>query len=87
MGKITKVKRKGRRVSWKGSGKKGKLKVSGSKTKVTIAGKKAKRKSLKKGMACTFKVRGASQALNIDCKCTPVGFSRTASRVAGYCHP
>ncbi|MCH8918909.1 MAG: hypothetical protein IIC52_12745, partial [Proteobacteria bacterium] len=68
MGKITKVKRKGRRVSWKGDGKKGKLKVSGSKTKVTIGGKKAKRKSLKVGMACSFKVRGTSQALNIDCK-------------------
>jgi len=68
MGKITKVKRAGRRVSWKGDGTKGKLKVSGSKTKVTIGGKKAKRKSLKVGMACSFKVRGTSQALNIDCK-------------------
>ena len=68
MGKITKVKRAGRRVSWKGAGKKGKLKVSGRRTKVTIGGKKAKRKSLKVGMACSFKVRGSSQALNIDCK-------------------
>ncbi|MCZ6448375.1 MAG: hypothetical protein O6831_09065 [Alphaproteobacteria bacterium] len=67
-GKITKVKRKGRRVAWKGGGKKGKLKVSGRRTKITVGGKKAKRKSLKVGMNCTFKVRGASQALNIDCK-------------------
>ena len=67
-GKITKIKRGGRRVSWKGGGKKGKLKVSGRRTKITVGGKKAKRKNLKVGMACSFKVKGASSALNIDCK-------------------
>jgi tripartite-type tricarboxylate transporter receptor subunit TctC len=66
-GVISKVKRAGRRVSWKGGGKKGKLKVSGSRTKVTIAGKKAKRKALKVGMSCAFKVKGASTALEIAC--------------------
>jgi tripartite-type tricarboxylate transporter receptor subunit TctC len=67
-GNITKVKRGGRRVSWKGGGKKGKLRVSGSKTKIMVGGKKAKRKALKPGMSCTFKVLGAQAAMNIDCK-------------------
>ena len=66
-GKITKIKRGGRRVSWAGGGKKGKLKVSGRRTKITIAGKKAKRKALKVGMACSFKVKGVSAALAITC--------------------
>ena len=65
-GKITKIKRGGRRVSWKGGGAKGKLRVGG-KTKITIAGKKAKRKALKQGMSCTFTVKGAQKALKIDC--------------------
>jgi hypothetical protein len=67
MGKISKVQREGRRVSWSGEGKKGKLSVGG-KTKVMVAGKKAKRGVLKAGMKCSFKVRGAQQALEIDCK-------------------
>jgi len=66
-GKITKIKRGGRRVSWSGDGNKGKLRVSGRKTKITIAGKKAKRKALKVGMACSFKVKGVSAALAITC--------------------
>ncbi len=65
-GKITKIKRGGRRVSWKGGGAKGKLKVGG-KTKITVSGKKAKRKALMKGMNCTFTVKGAQKALKIDC--------------------
>ena len=65
-GKITKLKRKGRRVSWKGATAKGKLKVRG-KTKITIGGKKVKRSALKVGMNCTFKVRGVESALAIAC--------------------
>ena len=65
-GKITRIKRGGRRVSWKGKGAKGKLRVGG-KTKITVSGKKAKRKALKKGMSCTFTVKGAQKALEIAC--------------------
>ncbi len=67
-GKITKLGSGGRRVSWKGAGNKGKLRVSGSGTKITVAGKAAKRKALKVGMDCTFRVKGAQTALKIDCK-------------------
>ena len=67
-GKITALKRGGRRVSWKGDKAKGKLRVSGSHTRITVAGKKAKRKALKVGMNCSFRVKGAQTALNIDCK-------------------
>jgi len=66
-GKITRIKRGGKRVKWKGKGSKGKLRVGG-KTKVTIAGNMAKRKALKVGMKCTFTVKGAQKALKIDCK-------------------
>ncbi len=65
-GKITRIKRGGKRVSWKGAGTKGKLRVGG-KTKITVSGKKAKRKALKKGMTCTFTVKGAQKALKIAC--------------------
>ncbi len=65
-GEITKIKRGGKRVSWKGGGVKGKLRVGG-KTKITVSGKKAKRKALKKGMSCTFTVKGAQKALKIAC--------------------
>ncbi len=68
MGKITRVRSGGRRVSWKGEKAKGKVRVSGRRTKITVGGKKAKRKALKVGMECTFKVKGAQSALNIDCK-------------------
>lgn len=67
-GAITKIKRGGRRVSWKGTGTGGKLRVSGRKTKIFVAGKKGKRKALKVGMNCAFTVKGAQTALKIDCK-------------------
>ena len=66
-GPVTKIKRGGRRVSWSGGGKKGKLRVSGRRTKITIAGQKAKRKALKVGMGCSFKVKGVQTALAINC--------------------
>jgi tripartite-type tricarboxylate transporter receptor subunit TctC len=66
-GTITKLKRGGRRVQWKGPKAKGKLKVKG-KTQIFVGGKKAKKKSLKVGMNCTFKVRGVESALKISCK-------------------
>jgi tripartite-type tricarboxylate transporter receptor subunit TctC len=67
-GAITRVRRGGRRVSWKGASASGKLRVSGSKTKIFVAGKKGKRKALKVGMNCAFTVKGAQTALKIDCK-------------------
>lgn len=67
-GKIIRVRSGGRRVSWQGDTAKGKLRVSGSRTKVTVAGQAAKRKALKVGMDCSFRVKGAQSALNIDCK-------------------
>ena len=66
-GTITKIKRKGRRVSYKGGGKKGKLSVSGRRTKVFIGGKKVERKKLKVGMKCEFTFQ-ASAAKKIDCE-------------------
>ncbi|MCZ6745550.1 MAG: tripartite tricarboxylate transporter substrate-binding protein [Alphaproteobacteria bacterium] len=66
-GTITKIKRKGRRVSYKGGGRKGKLSVSGRRTKVSIGGKKAKRKKLKVGMKCEFTFQG-SAAKKIACE-------------------
>ena len=66
-GTITKIQRKGRRVSYKGGGRKGKLSVSGRRTKVSIGGKKAKRKNLKVGMKCAFTFQ-ASAAKKIDCE-------------------
>ncbi|MCZ6638289.1 MAG: hypothetical protein O7C66_08870 [Alphaproteobacteria bacterium] len=69
-GKITKIQRGGRRVSFKGKadGKKAKkkLRVSGRRTKVTIGGKKAKRSKLTVGMSCTFTYKGSS-AKKIAC--------------------
>ena len=66
-GKITKIKKKGKSLKFKGGGKKGKLKV-GKKTKIKIGGKAAKRKMLKVGMSCTFKTKGIKKATKIDCK-------------------
>lgn len=65
-GKITGVKRKGKRVAWAGNVKKGKLHV-GKKTKITIGGKMAKASALRKGMACDFTVKGVETALKISC--------------------
>ncbi|MBT6801787.1 MAG: hypothetical protein HOA41_08945, partial [Rhodospirillales bacterium] len=66
-GKISKIKKGGKQVYWKGSGNKGKLKV-GKKTKISVGGSKAKRKALKVGMKCTFKTKGLKKAMKIDCK-------------------
>ncbi|MCH9050598.1 MAG: hypothetical protein IIA72_05900 [Proteobacteria bacterium] len=66
-GTITKIQRKGRRVSYKGGGRKGKLSVSGRRTKVSIGGKEVKRKNLKVGMKCAFTFQ-ASAAKKIDCE-------------------
>ena len=66
-GTITKIQRKGRRVSYKGGGRKGKLSVSGRRTKVSIGGKKVKRKKLKVGMKCEFTFQ-ASAAKKIACE-------------------
>jgi tripartite-type tricarboxylate transporter receptor subunit TctC len=68
-GKITKIKRKGKRLSFKLSdGSKSKAKVSGKKTKITIAGNKAKAKALKKGMSCKIVYKGiGTRAKSLDC--------------------
>jgi len=53
--KISAIKKKGRRISFKvRRGKTHKVKVSGKRTKITIGGKPAKRSALKKGMTCRF---------------------------------
>jgi hypothetical protein len=67
-GKITGLRNDGRRVNWAGDKAKGRLSVSGSGTKITVSGKKVKRGELKVGMNCSFKVKGAQTALNIDCR-------------------
>jgi tripartite-type tricarboxylate transporter receptor subunit TctC len=68
-GKITGVKRKGQRLSFKLSdGSKTKARVSGKKTKVTISGKKAKASALKKGMTCKIVYKGiGTRAKSLDC--------------------
>ncbi len=65
-GVISKVRRKGGRITYKVGKKKTKLRVSGRRTKVTVGGKKAKRTALKVGMTCTF-THKASRAKKIDC--------------------
>jgi len=65
-GKITGIKRGGRRVSWEGGDTKRTLAVSGSKTEVMVDGKKAKRSALKEGMSCKFTYQ-ASAAKKIAC--------------------
>ncbi len=66
-GKITSIKRGGRRVTFEGGGKTKKTRVSGRNTVIMIAGKKAKRKGLKKGLDCKLTYQG-SAAKKIDCK-------------------
>ncbi len=67
--KVAGVKRKGRRISFKGKDGKVTVSASGRKTKVTIAGKKAKRSAVKAGMTCTIAHQGhRSTAKSIDCK-------------------
>ena len=68
-GKVTKTKKKNRRVWISYKGKEVKAKVSGSRTKVTVNGKKVKRKAIKVGMICTFIYPSpGSEAKKIDCK-------------------
>ena len=68
-GKVTKTKKKNRRVWISYKGKEVKAKVSGSRTKVTVDGKKVKRKAIKVGMICTFIYPSpGSEAKKIDCK-------------------
>ena len=66
--KVSGVKRKGRRVSFKMGGKKVTVKVSKSRTKITIAGKKGKRSSVKTGMTCKITHQGnRTEAKSIAC--------------------
>jgi tripartite-type tricarboxylate transporter receptor subunit TctC len=59
MGKVTKIKRGGRRITILNAKKKKRTaKVSGRKTKVTVNGAKAKRKAIKVGMTCEFHYYG-----------------------------
>lgn len=68
-GKVTKTKKKNRRIWISYKGKEVKAKVSGSRTKVMVNGKKVKRKAIKVGMTCTFLYPSAgSEAKKIDCK-------------------
>ena len=68
-GKVSKVKRGGRRIFIMYKGKEVKAKVSGSRTKVTIDGKKTKRKNIKVGMRCKFTYPGVgTTAKRVDCK-------------------
>ncbi len=52
-GPITKVNKKGSKLTMTPDGKKVDARVAG-RTKITIAGKKAERKALKAGMTCTM---------------------------------
>ena len=68
-GKVTKIKRGGRRVWISYKGKQVGAKISGSRTKVTVGGKKAKRKAIKVGMNCRFTYpKPGEEATNVDCK-------------------
>jgi Uncharacterized protein conserved in bacteria len=68
-GKVTKIKRKGRRVYILYNGKEVKTKISGRRTKVTINGKKAKRKAIKVGMTCQFTYPGpGEESKRVDCQ-------------------
>ena len=65
---LTKIKRKGRRLSFKVKGKTHKVKVSGRRTKIFIGGKKSKRKNLKVGMKCAVRYQGdGSTAKSVKC--------------------
>ncbi len=68
--KITKVKRKGRRISFKvKGGKTHTVRVSGRRTKVSLNGKKISRKKLKVGMTCKFTYpANRERAKSISCK-------------------
>jgi hypothetical protein len=65
---ISKVKRGGRRVSFKVGGKTHTVKTSGSRTKITVKGIDSTRKGLKKGMACEITYPGnKEEAKKIAC--------------------
>ncbi|MEE8306272.1 MAG: hypothetical protein V3R81_03345, partial [Gammaproteobacteria bacterium] len=67
--KITGIKRKGRRVSFKVKNKKQTVRVSRRRTKVSLKGKKISRKKLKVGMTCEFNYPGnLKRAKSISCK-------------------
>ncbi len=67
--KITKVKRGGRRVSFKVAGKTHTVKVSGSRTKIVVKGVDSSRSRVKAGMTCEITYPGnKEEAKNIDCK-------------------
>ena len=68
--KITGIKRKGRRVSFKAKGgKTHTVRVSGRRTKVSLKGKKISRGKLKVGMVCAFTYPGnKKRAKSISCK-------------------
>ena len=66
--KITKIKRGGRRVSFKVGGKTHTVKVSGSRTKITVKGAESDRKGVKKGMTCKVTYPGhKEEAKKIAC--------------------
>jgi hypothetical protein len=66
--KISKVKRGGRRISFKVDGKTHTVKVSGSRTKITIKGVDSTRRGVKKGMTCEIIYPGnKEEAKKIAC--------------------
>ncbi len=68
-GKVTNIKRKGRRIWISYNGKDVMAKVSGSRTKITLNGKKVKRKAIKLGMTCQFTYpKPGEEAAMVDCK-------------------
>jgi tripartite-type tricarboxylate transporter receptor subunit TctC len=68
-GTVSKIERRGRKVSIDYKGKQVTAKISGSRTKITVGGKKAKRKAIKMGMNCSFIYpKPGKEATNVDCK-------------------
>ena len=66
--KISKVKRGGRRLSFKVGGKTHTVKISGSRTKITVKGIDSTRKGVKKGMTCEITYPGnKEEAKKIAC--------------------
>lgn len=66
--KITKVKRGGRRLSFKVGGKTHTVKISGSRTKITVNGVDSTRKGVKKGMTCEITYPGnKEEAKKVAC--------------------
>ena len=68
-GKVTAVKRGGRRLFFTVGGKKSKAKISGRRTRVKIGGKDDVRKNIKPGMTCKITYPGSGEeAKLVDCK-------------------